>query len=314
MLVECIKSILDQSFPDFEVLIGNDYTQDGLSLHDLGIDDPRVRIVNHAMNLGEVENMKYLLDHGSGEYFTWLADDDAYHPHFLRIAHDALRRDSALDCVFTNYWSADVWTSTPLIDPADVVATEIPTDQFLERYLTKQIRLLGCYGVFRSGFIRGLGGMRRAGTGFGPYSDNLLGIKAAASGRVAYIDQPLIFYRIHGASLSATSDSMEAYTSAQTDVAGEFERLVKERVTPAAYGRLQFYLFDWFVRDLAAVWGRNRRNLRLSRLFGFMRLVIGDYVSKLPVNYAMRLTAVTGRQVYLLAKQSIRAAIYSGLR
>lgn len=311
MLVECVRSILDQSLPDFEVLIGNDYVQEPLSLEELGIADPRVRIANHAVNLGEVENMKYLLDHSRGEHFTWLADDDAYHPEFLRVTHDALRRNPALDCVFTDYWWSDVKAAIPPVDPSKVTVVEFATDDFLEKYLTKQIRLLGCYGVFRTEFIRRLGGMRRAGTGFGPYSDNLLGIKAAALGHVAHIPEPLVFYRVHDESLSATSGSLEAYTTAQADVAGEFGNLVEGRVPATAYGQLQFLLFDWFVRDLAAVWGRTSGNLRPSRLIAFLRLVMGTYVSRLPANYALRLIGVISRQLYVLSKQSLRAAYYS---
>lgn len=306
MLVECVKSILDQPFLDFEVLIGNDYTEEKLSLEDLGIVDPRVSIVNHAVNLGEVENMKYLLDHAAGEHFTWLADDDAYHPHFLGITHDALTNECALDCVFTNYWSSDVWTSTPSVAPENCTVKVLSADQFLEQYLTKQIRLLGCYGVFRSSFVRKLGGMRRAGNGFGPYSDNLLGIKAGTLGRVAYIDQPLIFYRIHSGSLSCTSDSLEAYTSAQHDVAHEFQRLVKERVSESEYFRLQYFLFDWFVRDLSVVWKRTRLNLHPIRILGFIHLVSTTYISRLPLKYQLRLVRRTARLAYALAKQSVR--------
>jgi glycosyltransferase involved in cell wall biosynthesis len=306
MLVECIKSILAQSFSDFEILIGNDYTQEKLSLRELGIADPRVRIVNHVINLGEIENMRFLLDQAEGEYFTWLADDDAYHPDFLSIAHDALRHDPGLDCVFSNYWSSDAWTSTPRINRDIAVATVYRPDLFLERYLTKQVALLGCYGVFKLDFIRKLGGMKRVGDGFGPYSDNLLGIKAAALGRIAYIDQPLIFYRIHTGSVSCSSGSLEAYTSAQSDVAREFERLVKKHVPAAAYYRLQFLLFDWFVCDLAAVWVRTRLNLRLSRLWNFIWLVRTSYIQRLSPRYKLRLGRRTVLLIYTITKQIIR--------
>ena len=309
MLVECIKSILDQSLSDFEVLIGNDYTSETLSLQDLGIADPRVKVINHAVNLGETENMNYLLKHSSGEYFTWLADDDAYHSHFLRIAHDVLRRDPALDCVFTGYWSADTKTSIPPIDPTEVVAAELPIDQFLERYLSRQIAVIGCYGVFRSSFLRDLGGMRRAGTGFGPYSDNFLGIKAAALGRVAHIDQPLIFYRIHGGSISCSSDSVDAYTSAQIDVVQEFDKLVCTRVRPEEYNRLKLHLFEWFIRDLASVWGRSRQHLSPWQIWRFIRLVGASYISKLPLKHKPRLVLTITQMVFMLIRKNIRERV-----
>ena len=60
MLLDCINSILSQSFSDFEVLIGNDYVQEPLSLRELGVVDPRVRLVNHSANLGECDTCVHL--------------------------------------------------------------------------------------------------------------------------------------------------------------------------------------------------------------------------------------------------------------
>lgn len=309
MLVECVKSILDQSLPNFEVLIGNDCATEKLSLQDLGIDDRRVKIINHTVNLGEINNMNYLMEHSRGKCFTWLADDDAYHPNFLRVVHEVFQQDPMLDGVFTSYWSADAKTEIPRIDLDKVIATELSIDQFLERYLARQIAVIGCYGVFRSDFIRELGGMRKVGTGIGPYSDNLLGIRAAALGRVAHVDQPLIFYRIHGGSLSCSSGSIEAYTSAQTEVVQEFDRLVKDRLRPENYVRLRFYLFQWFVGDLAAVWGRSCRNLRPLQIWKFIWLARTSYFSKLPLKYKLYFIMVTGRLVFMLIRKSIRDAV-----
>lgn len=309
MLVECVKSILDQSLPHFEVLIGNDCTTEKLSLQDLGIADRRVKIINHTVNLGEIDNMKYLMEQSRGQFFTWLADDDAYHPDFLRVVNEVFQQDQMLDCVFTNFWSAEANRAIPRIDPAKVAPTELSIDQFLEQYLTRQIAVIGCYGVFRSNFIRELGGMRKVGTGIGPYSDNLLGIKAAALGRVAYVDQPLIFYRIHDGSLSCSSGSVEAYTSAQTEVVQEVDRLLKERIRPEQYIHLRYYLFQWFVRDLASVWSRSQRNLRPLELWKFIQLARISYFSKLPFRHKFYFSMEMGRLVFMLFKKSVRDAV-----
>ncbi|MCG3772045.1 MAG: GalNAc(5)-diNAcBac-PP-undecaprenol beta-1,3-glucosyltransferase [Nitrosomonadaceae bacterium] len=311
MLAECIKSILGQTFADFEVLIGNDYTLEKLSLEDLGIADPRVKIINHPENLGEIENMKYLLTHSNGEYFTWLADDDAYHPHFLRVAHDVFRLDRAVDCVFTSYWSGDVRATIPYVDPAMLVVAELRLEEFLEQYLTRRIAVIGCYGMFKSSFLRKLGGMRRAGSGLGPYSDNLLGIKAAALGRVVHVDQPLIFYRIHPGSLSCSSASIEAYTSAQSDVVQEFDLLIRERVCPEEYSRLKLHLFEWFVGDLAAVWGRSRQHLSPFKIWDFVRLVGASYLSNLPFKHKPRLAMTITRLVFILVRKSVHGYVVS---
>jgi glycosyltransferase involved in cell wall biosynthesis len=66
LLRETLNSILAQSFTDFEVIVGNDYTQEVLTGEMLGITDPRIRFVNHPRNLREVGNMNALLEMAKG--------------------------------------------------------------------------------------------------------------------------------------------------------------------------------------------------------------------------------------------------------
>ena len=103
LLKECLASILDQTFTKFEVIVGNDYTSDKLSLDEFNLDDQRFKIVNHDENLGELNNMNWLLHAANGRYFTWLADDDAYYPNFLEYIHRTLITHEKLDCGFSNY-------------------------------------------------------------------------------------------------------------------------------------------------------------------------------------------------------------------
>jgi hypothetical protein len=46
-------SILGQTFTDFEVIVGSDYVKGVLSAGLLGIENPRIRFVNHIYDLGK---------------------------------------------------------------------------------------------------------------------------------------------------------------------------------------------------------------------------------------------------------------------
>lgn len=216
LLVETLSSILAQTFADFEVIVGNDNTAESLTQEMLGIDDGRVRILNHAVNLGEIGNMNELLAQSQGRYFTWLADDDLYAPDFLQAVRDAHERYGPISCVFTNYESGAA------CKPSSVVYAEsierIPGRDFLHIYLDRKIKAIGCYGVFEAQYLRGIGGMERLGSGFSPYSDNLLAIKAGALESLCYIDAPLIFFRTHPGSISFSSPDLDAYLTAQEDL------------------------------------------------------------------------------------------------
>jgi len=216
LLVETLSSILAQTFADFEVIVGNDNTAESLTQEMLGIDDRRVRILNHPVNLGEIGNMNELLAQSRGRYFTWLADDDLYTPDFLQAVWDAHGRHGPVSCVFTNYASGA--TCKPgKVSYADKIKLVTGRD-FLRTYLDRKFMAIGCYGVFELQYLREIGGMERLGSGFSPYSDNLLAIKAGALENLCYIDAPLIFFRTHLGSISYSSPDLDAYLTAQDDL------------------------------------------------------------------------------------------------
>ena len=86
LLKEAINSILLQSYQNFYILIGNDYTSHNLNFENLGIPtDERILFYNHSNSLGEFSNMNFLLDKCKTELFTWLADDDLMQKNNLSI-------------------------------------------------------------------------------------------------------------------------------------------------------------------------------------------------------------------------------------
>ena len=90
LLRQTIKSILDQTFNNFEIIISNDYTKHDLTINDLNIEDDRIEIINQKTNLGEADNMNFILSKAKGKYFTWQFDDDIYSNRFLELIYQLL--------------------------------------------------------------------------------------------------------------------------------------------------------------------------------------------------------------------------------
>src|SRR5687767_6103523 len=147
MLAVAVASIQRQTFPDFEIIVGNDNPAMPLSPADFGVlNDSRVRIINHPENLGEMRNMNALLAAARGRYFTWLADDDAYAPDFLA----AVRRvfvEHGVPCVFTSY-SRD--PQQRLGTAQSVTPRLLSGEEFVTGFLDRSVTALGCYGVFET--------------------------------------------------------------------------------------------------------------------------------------------------------------------
>ena len=105
LLKRAIRSILNQSYRNFEILIGNDYVKKKINKKILGTSDPRIKIFNYKKNLGEVENMNYLLKKSKSKWFTWLADDDFLNKNFLKDLYNSLNlhKNKKVVAVYSNY-------------------------------------------------------------------------------------------------------------------------------------------------------------------------------------------------------------------
>jgi len=215
LLKQCLSSILGQTFTDFEVIVGNDHIKTPLSGEQLDIDDPRVRFVNHPHNLGEIDNMNSLLALSRGRYFTWQFDDDLYAPDFLEAAHSALIKFDFPQCVYTSY--RYVWgTSFPkVVSSSTWPSTLFFGRHFLRAYLSGDLKLLGCCGVFKTDCLREMGGMKKlCDHPIGAHSEHFIVIQAGLLDSIVYVKSPLVLYRNYDKSWSYRNKDADTYVQA----------------------------------------------------------------------------------------------------
>ena len=83
LLSQALRSVLDQTFQDFEVVVVND------SGIDVGpwvssFDEPeRIRLLTHSHNIGSSAARNTGIRAARGKYIAYLDDDDLYYPHHL---------------------------------------------------------------------------------------------------------------------------------------------------------------------------------------------------------------------------------------
>jgi glycosyltransferase involved in cell wall biosynthesis len=215
LLKQCLLSILKQTFTDFEVLIGNDYTQEPLSCDLLGIEDSRLRIVNHPHNLGEVGNMNALLQMSRSRYFTWQFDDDLYAPDFLESVYAALNKFGRPKCVYTSY--GYVWgASFPKVTGKTSWTNKLFSGrQFIRMHLSGRLKILGCCGVFDTEYLRQIGGVQKfCDHPIGAHAEHFIAVRMGLLNQIAYINEPLVLYRHHGDSWSCKTKDADIYKQA----------------------------------------------------------------------------------------------------
>ena len=229
LLQQTIHSIKAQTFSDFEVIVGNDYTAEPLSLGDLGINDTRVRVVNHPQNMGEIRNMNSLLHLARGRYFTWLSDDDLYDPEFLAKVYSALVKFSFPVCTYTSFEYVEDELSHESRQYKSKPAQLLSGREFLGMYWSAKLKAMGCTGVFDAEYLREIGGVEyMADTSFALYSEHLLLVRTGLLEQVAYIDEPLVKYRIHERSWGCTSKDLALNRQAGKNLVNESARILAD--------------------------------------------------------------------------------------
>jgi glycosyltransferase involved in cell wall biosynthesis len=95
-LRECLDSVLNQTFTDFEVICVNDASPDHCSeiLREYADKDKRIRVINHEKNAGVSVARNTGLDAAEGEYISFCDSDDCMHPDMLKIMYKEIRRNN----------------------------------------------------------------------------------------------------------------------------------------------------------------------------------------------------------------------------
>lgn len=97
---ECIQSVLNQTFEDFEIIVTDDASTDHTADIIEGLKDSRIQLFRHHKNLGVSLAANNCLLHASGRYVAWLSSDDAWYPEKLSVQVGYLEQHPNIAAVF----------------------------------------------------------------------------------------------------------------------------------------------------------------------------------------------------------------------
>lgn len=189
-----IRSILDQDYQDFELLIGDNASTDGTEdlCRGLAARDERIRYLRSDVNRGAAWNFNRLVHEARGRYFKWAAFDDLHGASYLRRTVDVLDSDPGVVLAHAQTVDIDesgsvykVWTPEPrgeADDPierfADVMEYEHECFQAFGLIRTRALLCTGLIGAYSS-------------------SDRVLLAELAMHGRFHEVAEPLFLHREH---------------------------------------------------------------------------------------------------------------------
>ena len=98
-LKEAVKSVLDQTFSDFEFLIVDDASSDSSAEILSSFADPRIQVIKNESNLGLTKSLNKGLKIAKGEFVARMDADDICLPHRFETQIDFFTRHPEIDLV-----------------------------------------------------------------------------------------------------------------------------------------------------------------------------------------------------------------------
>jgi glycosyltransferase involved in cell wall biosynthesis len=298
LLKQTLISLLEQNFVDFEIIVGNDFTDEALSAEILGISDTRIRFINNTINVGELENMNSLLGMARGRYFTWQFDDDPVAPAFLNEAYAALTKLGFPSCVFTSFSFIYGTAMHKFRRRCDGDVKLLSGKDFIKAYLSGTIKALGSCGLYSSDYLKSIGGVRRLTEGpMALHSEYLLLIQAGLLPEVAYIDAPLVTSRIHGSSWTCSSKDAKLFKQAGIN-------LIRESIAVFSARELR----DDFGHNLTSVLGLVLSSVIMRTRMQYEKVDMREvwaYISILKKEFA----PLKGTELFLCAVSSLDVVV-----
>ena len=211
-LKDAIKSIVDQSYRDFELIISDNASTDATEeiCRNFAAKDPRICYHRNEVNIGAAPNHNRVFELSNGEFFKWAAHDDLYPKEMLQRCIEALEKaPESVSLVYTQSEMIDE-SGISLGIKSDPVEKRDPRPHLrLARLLLNIREYNAIYGLMRSKVVR-----ETRLLGSFPASDKVHLAELAMLGELWEIREPLINIRVHaGRSTRAnrTPDALRAW-------------------------------------------------------------------------------------------------------
>ena len=226
LLADCLESALAQTWRDLEVVVVDNASTDGTwdVCREFARQDSRVRIFRNDQNVGPVRNWQRCFKEAQGRYGKLLFSDDVLSSHYLEKALPLIR-DPHVAFVFSMAMIGPHPRQSRLAYRFDTHTGRFPRNHYIRRALVgSRVPVSPGAALFRISDLRGslrlsipsptIADFEQHGAGI----DLLLYLMTAARyEEVAYVAEPLVFFRAHEGSITHAGDSRlaDAYHQAR---------------------------------------------------------------------------------------------------
>jgi glycosyltransferase involved in cell wall biosynthesis len=245
-LAIALRSALDQTYQDYEIIVTDDSSSEALRAICESFGSDRIRYRTNGRNVGVALNVRAAVAEARGTYIAMLNDDDAWEPTFLEKLVAPLQADSRRVLAFSDHWivdgqgvvkKADTDANTAAFGRAGLPDGEVA--DLAELVLVKNGVPLAMAAVFRADAIDWNDVVPEVSGAYDYWISCLL---AASGGKAWYVAQRLTRYRVHDGMETARRAPDKAehlvyihQTLMQRQVFPRHAALLKQRYADALY-------------------------------------------------------------------------------
>ncbi|MGI5443648.1 bifunctional glycosyltransferase/CDP-glycerol:glycerophosphate glycerophosphotransferase [Streptomyces shenzhenensis] len=268
----CLDSVLEQSYPDLELIVVDDLSPDasGAIIDEYAARDARVRPVHLSENRGLGRARNAGMECATGDYLIFLDGDDTLTPHALESIADRIKETDEPDVLVYDY-ARTYWTGEAVRNKAAAQLSEEGPAPFrlTDRPGLLNVLMVAWNKAYRREFVEA----ERLTFPPGYYEDTPWTFPALMSAQsIATLDRVCVHYRQRRAGNILSTTSRKHF-----DVFEQYDRVfayVAERPELACWRPV---LFQRMVDHLATVYGRRDRLPRGTRA-AFLRRARAHYL------------------------------------
>lgn len=196
LLDQAIRSVLQQTFTDFEIIVVDDHSTDNTQIRLAEYDDPRLTYFLNDHSRGGAGARNAGIARAQGEWVAFLDDDDVWLPQKLERQYDKITAVSAeVGLIYAGYATYD-------FQRAKVISEVMPEKQgwILPDLLYRNYVKTFSGVVIRADLLRQVGGLDDK---FPALQDVDLYVRLAQHAAIAYVPEILVWLRKgHGGRIS----------------------------------------------------------------------------------------------------------------
>ena len=200
-LRQCMESVLGQDYPNLEIIVSDNHSDNGSREVIASYADPRLRVIRPPLHLPMVQHWAFAAFQAKGEYLSMMGSDDWAEPGWLTTMMSEIAPHPTASFAFPNLTLHFKKTGrTQVARNADIPTQLIPSQQAARQVIEWTSHMFSWWivgAVIRSKDYFAVSGIARYATihnGDYPLSLGLL-----TQGDALYVSKPLVNYRIWGA-------------------------------------------------------------------------------------------------------------------